>query len=155
MFFFSFLFSHFLLFVSVGMAWIVKLSGLTLAYKPLNGLHAHVRKMHNIQEVSCVKKCKSLHLMFFTNCQNRWLGTTPNMQTKFMLLFFGHKCLLFSLTCKSEFLQEIKKKKKKKVKKKERKKECLYMRQRDRKELDCMKKKKKKKGTWLYEAWVL
>ena len=25
------------------------------------GLHAHIRKMHNIQEVSCVKKCKSLH----------------------------------------------------------------------------------------------
>ena len=56
-FFFFFL----LLFVSVGMAWIVKLSGLTLANKLLNGLHAHVRKMHDIQEVSCVKKCKSLH----------------------------------------------------------------------------------------------
>ena len=119
---------------------------------PLNGLHAHVRKMHDIQEVSCVKKCKSLHLMFFTNCQNRWLGTTPNMQTKFMLLFFGHKCLLFSLTCKSEFLQQIKIKIKKRRKKK--KKECLYVRQIDRKELDCMKKKKKQ-GTRLYEAQVL
>ena len=49
------------------------------------------------------------------NCQRRWLGTTSDMQTKFMLLFFGHKCLPFSLTwqvsftCKSEFLQEIKK----------------------------------------------
>ena len=30
----------FLLFVYVGMAWIVKLSGLTLANKPLNDLHA-------------------------------------------------------------------------------------------------------------------
>ena len=50
-----------LLFVSVGMASIVKLSGLTLDNKPLNGLHAHVRKMHDIQEVSCMKKCKSLH----------------------------------------------------------------------------------------------
>ena len=38
-----------------------KLSGLTLANKPLNGLHAHVRKMHDIQEVSCKKKCKSFH----------------------------------------------------------------------------------------------
>ena len=51
-------FFFFLLFVFVGMAWIVKLSGLTIANTPLNGLHAHVRKMHDIQEVSCVKKCK-------------------------------------------------------------------------------------------------
>ena len=50
-----------LLFFSVGMASIVKLSGLTLDNKPLNGLHAHVRKMHDIQEVSYMKKCKSLH----------------------------------------------------------------------------------------------
>ena len=41
--------------------------------------------------------------------------TTPYMQTKFMLLFFGNICLAFSLTsqvsltCKSEFLREIKK----------------------------------------------
>ena len=40
---------------------------------------------------------------------------TPYMPTKFMLLFFGHICLAFSLTCqvsltfKSEFLREIKK----------------------------------------------
>ena len=53
------------------------------------------------------------------NCQRRWPGTTPNMQTKFMLLFFGHKCLPFSLTwqvsltCKSEFLWKKKRKKKK------------------------------------------
>ena len=46
------------------------------------------------------------------NCQKRWLGTTLDMQTKFMLLFFGHKCLPFSLTwqvsltCKNEFLRE-------------------------------------------------
>ena len=51
------------------------------------------------------------------NCQRRWPGTTPDMQTKFMLLFFGHKYLPFSLTwqvsltCKSEFLREIKEKK--------------------------------------------
>ena len=93
------------------------------------------------------------------NFQRRWAGTTPNMQTKFMLLFFGHKCLPFSLTwqvsltCKSEFLQQIKIKIKKRRKKK--KKECLYVRQIDRKELDCMKKKKKKQGTQLYEARVL
>ena len=36
-------------FFLVGMVWIVKFSGLTLANKPLNGLHAHVRKMHDIQ----------------------------------------------------------------------------------------------------------
>ena len=47
------------------------------------------------------------------NCQRRWPGTTPDMQTKFFLLFFGHKCLPFSLTCKSEFLWEIKKNEKK------------------------------------------
>ena len=29
--------------------------------------------------------------------------------------------------------------------------ECFYVRQRDRKELDCMKEK----GTWLFETWVL
>ena len=41
----------------------------------------------------------------------------------------------------------------------QRKKECLYVRQRDRKELDCMKKEKKKEkkkeeeeGIRLYEA---
>ena len=40
---------------------------------------------------------------------------TPYMQTKFMLIFFGHICLAISLTCqvsltcKSEFLREIKK----------------------------------------------
>ena len=45
------------------------------------------------------------------NCQRRWPGTTPDMQTKFMLLFFSHKCLPFSLTCKSEFLKKKKKKK--------------------------------------------
>ena len=44
------------------------------------------------------------------NCQRRWPRTTPDMQTKFILLFFGHKCLLFSLTCKSEFLWKKKKK---------------------------------------------
>ena len=110
-----FFFFLFLLFVSVGIAWIVKLSGLTLANKPLNGLHAHVKKIHDIQEVSCMKKCKSWHSMFFINCQRRWLETTPDMQTKFMLLFFGHKWLPFSLTwqvcltCKSEFLREKKK----------------------------------------------
>ena len=93
--FFFFFFFIFLLFVSVGMAWIVKLSGLTLANKPLNGLHAHIRKMHDIQEVSCVKKCKSLHWMFFINCQRRWPGTTPDMQTKFMLLFFWPKWMTF------------------------------------------------------------
>ena len=71
--------------------------------------------MHDIQEVSCVKQCKSLHWIFFMNCQRRWLGTTTNMQTKFILLFFlaevsyffsfglngwhfGHKCLPSSLT---------------------------------------------------------
>ena len=46
------------------------------------------------------------------NCQRRWPRATPEMQTKFMLLFFGHICLPFSLTwrvsltCKGEFLQE-------------------------------------------------
>ena len=75
---------------------------------------------------------------------------TPYMPTKFMLLFFGHICLAFSLTCqvsltcKSEFLREIKKIFKKK-KKKKKKKECLYVRQRDGKELDCMKKEKKRR----------
>ena len=73
-------------------------------------------------------------------------------KTKFMLLFFGHKCLPFSLTwqvsltCKSEFLQEREKKK------------CLYVRQRDRKEFDCMKsrkKKKKKKKTRYSIVWSL
>ena len=136
----NFFLFFFILFFFLGMTWIVKLSGLTLSNKPLNGLHA----MHDIQEVSCVKKCKSLHQMFFMNCQRRWPGTTPDIQTKFMLLFFGHKCLPFSLTwqvsltCKSEFLRENKKLKKKKKKKKE----CLYVRQRDRKDLDCMKSRK-------------
>ena len=60
--FFLFLFLFlFIFFVFIRMDWIVKLSGLTLANKPLNGLHVHVRKMHDIQEVSCMKKCKSLH----------------------------------------------------------------------------------------------
>ena len=52
LFFFSFVF-----FFSFCFCW----NGLTLANKPLNGLHAHVKKMHDIQEVSCMKKCKSLH----------------------------------------------------------------------------------------------
>ena len=58
------------------------------------------------------------------NCQRRWLGTTSDMQTKFMLLFFGHKCLPFSLTwqvsftCKSEFLQEIKKRRRRRRRRK-------------------------------------
>ena len=54
------------------------------------------------------------------NCQRRWPRTTPDMQTKFML---DHKCLPFALTwqvsftCKSEFLQEIKKIKRRRRKK--------------------------------------
>ena len=45
-----------IIFFHVGMAWIVKLSGLILANKSLNGLRAHVKKMHDIQEVSCVRE---------------------------------------------------------------------------------------------------
>ena len=50
--------------------------------------------------------------MFFMNCQRRWIGTTPDMQTKFMLLFFNLKCLPFfltwqvSLTCKRDINQQ-------------------------------------------------
>ena len=29
------------------------------------------------------------------NGQRKWPGTTPDMQTKFMLLFFDHKCAIF------------------------------------------------------------
>ena len=47
--------------------------------------------------------------------------------------------ILFDLTRVSFYGR---KKEKKKKKKKEKKKECLYVRPRDRKELDCMKKKK-------------
>ena len=54
-FFFFFLPFFYFLFLLEWLEYIVKLSGLTLANKPLNGLHAHVRKMHDIQEVSCVK----------------------------------------------------------------------------------------------------
>ena len=91
------------------------------------------------------------------NCQRRWLGTTPNIQTKFMLLFFGHKYWPFSLTwqvsltCKSEFLREIKKIKKK----------CAFMWDREIEKNSTVwkvekgKKKKKKQGTRLYEARVL
>ena len=46
----SFFFFFSLHFVYVGMTWIVELSGLTLANKPLNDLHAHVGKMCDFQK---------------------------------------------------------------------------------------------------------
>ena len=104
-FLFLFFFSLFLLFFSDGMAWIVKLSGLTLANKPLNGLHAHIRKMHDIQEVSCMKNvraCIKCSLWIVKeDGQEQYLTCKPN---PCFFSFgqngwhFGHKCLPFSLT---------------------------------------------------------
>ena len=53
------------------------------------------------------------------NCQRRWPGKTPDMQTKFMLLFFGHKCLPFYLTWQEWVSTGEKRKKKEKEKRKE------------------------------------
>ena len=75
---------------------------------------------------------------------------TPYMQTKFMLLFFGHKCLAFSLTwqvsltCKSEFLREIKTIFKKKRRRRRRRKSVPTWDKEIEKNSTVWKKKKKK-----------
>ena len=78
-----------------------------------------------------------------------------------MLAIFFYLTSFFDL---QEWVPTGDKKIKKNKKKKEKKIECLYVRQRDRKELDYMKirkrakkkkKKGKKKGTKLYETRVL
>ena len=79
------------------------------------------------------------------NCQRKWLVKAPDMQTKFMLLFFGHKCLPFSLTCKSKFLREIKKKKKKKEKRKKKQRVPLCETERQKRTWLSEKQKKEKK----------
>ena len=79
----SFILANLAFFIYVGMAWIVKLSGLTLANKPLNGLHAYDRKFGWYStKYHAWRNTRSLHCLHELSKRQ---GTTLDMQTKFML----------------------------------------------------------------------
>ena len=94
---------------------------------------------------------QELALNVLHELSKRMARITPYMQTKFMLIFFGHICLAFSLTCqvsltcKSEFLREIKKIFLKKKRRRRRRKSVSTWDKEIEKNLTVWKKEKKKK----------
>ena len=153
---FFFLFFLFLLFVSIGMAWILKLSGLTLTNKTIKWLACPCQEdvwysrsfmREEMQEFAL----NVLHELSKKMARN---NTCHANQIYASFIWPSMLAIFFDLTSffdLQEWVPTRDKKKKKKV--------CLYVRQRDRKELNCMKsrkrEKKKKQGTRLYEAQVL